>query len=87
MRRGIVVLVAGFLLPSCASPHIEAQTPAGIEIDCFGGLTCSQSPQALADLAQAHCRKYGLNAQQDRLNTSASGRRWVTYKCVAAGAM
>jgi hypothetical protein len=27
-------------------------------------------PQAVTDLAQNHCQKYGLNAQQDRIATN-----------------
>jgi hypothetical protein len=80
MRRLALLLAIG--VASCASPEVVSHTPRGIEIDCMGGLTCSSSPQALANTAQEHCRQYGQNAQQDGLTESASGRRWVRYKCV-----
>ena len=74
-----------FLLPllcSCATPGVVTATPGGIEIDCGFGITCSKDPQYLADMAQRHCQKYGLDARQTGVSESASGRRWADYACV-----
>ena len=64
MVRGILMLAVAGFLSSCASPQIVSETPSGIEISCATGLTCSSSPQELADLAQEHCQKFGQNAQK-----------------------
>lgn len=72
---GAVLLLAG-----CAKPEIVAQTPGSVEIAC-AGFTCTD-PQAVADLAEKHCRQYGLDAQSNHLRMSESGNRWETFSCV-----
>ncbi len=74
MKRAALLVLALSLLTSCA-PKIVSQTPAGVEISCT--YRCS-SEQDVADLAQNHCQKYGLNAQQDNIES----RKWASYRCV-----
>lgn len=81
-------LVGVMALAGCVggAPEIVAQTPGSIEIKCIGALVpqCA-SPQAVADVAEAHCAKYGQVAQQTQLRQSQSGNREVTFACVAPG--
>lgn len=83
MPRIFAVSLA-LVLAGCASPQVVSQTPAGIEINCGRGVTCSSSPQEVADMAQRHCRQYGQNAQQGDMSSSPSGRQWASYRCVPA---
>lgn len=80
----VVAILSLLALSACAaSPKIVSRTPAGIEIDCFsGGITCSETSQGVADIAQAHCRQHGLDARQRDEGSSPSGRRWAAYDCV-----
>jgi hypothetical protein len=78
-------LVFALLLSGCAAakPKVISQTPASIEIECVTtSLAGCSSAQDVADMAQAHCRQYGMNAQPNRVLTSTSGNRWASYNCV-----
>jgi hypothetical protein len=87
-RKKLMSIIKGLALvlvlsaASCMSPKVVSQTPGSIEIDCKSGISCAASAQELADMAQEHCNKFGQNAQQDRMLESATGNRWVRYKCV-----
>jgi hypothetical protein len=83
-RMKIFLMAAGLslVLTSCASPiEVVSQTPASIELKCTT-LVEGCSAQAIADQAQAHCRRIGQNAVQGSIAASPSGSRWVTYRCV-----
>jgi hypothetical protein len=84
MRTAPIVLL--LFLSGCAGaePHIVSQTPASIEIECIGGWTSTscRSAQAVADLAQSHCRQYGLDALESKVAVAPSGNRWAVYACV-----
>jgi hypothetical protein len=84
VKKACAPVLLLLILSGCAaSPKIVSQTPAGIEIDCWqGGLTCSETAQGVADIAQKHCRQHGLDARQRDEASSPSGRRWVAYDCV-----
>ena len=84
-RQSVIAIAAAGLLASCAYPEIVSQTPGSLEIECAAGLTCRSSRQEIEQMAQDHCRKYGQNARQDSISSSATGRQWAAYKCVPAG--
>jgi len=84
---GFQLIIPGcmLMLSACAGePKVISQTPGSIEIACVGEISGCASPQAVADLAQAHCQKYNLDARQSSIAMSPSGNRWVTYSCVGA---
>lgn len=79
------VLWIALTLGGCAAatPRVVSQTPGSIEIECVtASLAGCSSAQDVADMAQAHCRQYGMNAQANRVLTSQSGNRWASYICV-----
>jgi hypothetical protein len=83
--RRLLITAALPMLAACAGaePRIVSQTPASVEIDCMTLWdTGCRSAQAVADLAQRHCRQYGLDAQESKLAESPSGNRRVIYNCV-----
>jgi hypothetical protein len=59
-----IMTVAALVLAGCGTvePKIVSVTLDTIQISCQTN-SC-RSHDAVADLAQAHCKKYGLNAQQ-----------------------
>jgi hypothetical protein len=78
---GLITLAAC----AAATPHIVSQTPGGVQIECVSaGPTGCTSPQAVADMAQSHCQRYGLDAQQRSIQQSAAGDIWASYVCVPA---
>jgi len=56
LRANNFVSSTALALGGCATT--VTGTPAGIEIATFG-----KTPQEVADEAEAHCQKYGLDAQ------------------------
>lgn len=87
LRAGdAAAVLAALLLAGCAGaePRIVSATPASVEIECIGVVAC-KSAQAVADAAQAHCQKYGLNAQQTMLARAPSGNERAVFSCVAPG--
>jgi hypothetical protein len=75
--------VLAVALSNCAGarPRIVSQTPASVEIDCIGVVSC-ESRQAVADLAQQHCRQFGLDAQESKIADAPSGNLRAIYNCV-----
>jgi hypothetical protein len=84
-RIGALLFAAALGGCATAQPRITAATPAGVELSCIGLITC-QSPQAVADAAQAHCQRYGLDAQQRAVVRAPSGNEVAAYNCVKRGA-
>jgi hypothetical protein len=87
MTRAIAICVP-LMLAACAAaePRIVSETPASVELECIGAFVSScRSPQAVADAAQAHCQKYGLNAQENMLSRAPSGNERAVFNCVAPG--
>jgi hypothetical protein len=80
-----LLLPAALVLASCAGaePRILSATPASVEIECIGLVTC-RSAQAVADTAEAHCQKYGLHAQQTAVARAPSGNEQAVFSCVPA---
>ena len=85
----IILLIGCGLLGGCASlePKVVSQTPVSIELECISFLPATNNcGQSVADKAEAHCRQYGLDAQENHVARAPSGSRWVTYNCVRAAA-
>lgn len=88
--RTAFIIIAALALAACAGqvgaePRIVSATPASIELECIGLVTC-RSAQAVADAAEAHCQKYGLHAQQSSIARAPSGNEDATFNCVAVAA-
>ncbi len=83
------LVVAALVLGACtigpAEPKIVAATPASVELSCISDIGSCRSAQAVADAAQAHCQRYGLNAQERMVNRAPSGNEIAVFDCVAAG--
>ena len=79
----LLSFVPALALLSCAGaqPRIISQTPASVEIECIGVVSC-ESRQAVADLAQQHCRQFGLDAQESKVADAPSGNLRAIYNCV-----
>jgi hypothetical protein len=69
------------LLTACATkPSIVHQAPTSFTYECMGFEGCN-SPQQVADLAQAHCRTYGKNAHLVTQTLTSSGNLSAIYTC------
>jgi len=84
LMRVLTTLIGALLLSGCAGaePKIIAATPASVEIQCIGVFTNCRSPQAVADAAETHCRKYGLHARQTSVARAPSGNEDAIFACV-----
>jgi hypothetical protein len=80
----LAILLGALATAGCAAaePKIISATPASVEIQCIGAVPC-KSAQSVADLAEAHCQKYGLHARQSMLSRAPSGNEDAVFSCTA----
>lgn len=76
--RILAIVVSTAALAACVNPYIMSATPASVSVG-YDPVVSRQ--QSAADLAQAHCRRYGKNAEfiQDR---HSGGLVIMHFRCV-----
>ena len=79
------VLAACASAPADDSIKIVSATPASIELACYdAGLVWGKcpTPQAITDVAERHCQKYGRHAATAEVRSAPVGNSWSLYQCV-----
>jgi hypothetical protein len=77
-----IAIVAVGCMATTGDPRVIAETPASISYECIGSVGgCKATPQQIADMAQAHCRRTGKNAQQSSMGIAPSGNMRATFIC------
>lgn len=80
----LVFLLAPTAALAAGALKVVSQTPASISFECIapflGG--CEKTPQEVANVAQAHCKLHGRDAEQTYMGIAPSGDLKASFRCV-----